>query len=402
MDWMIEANVSSNKLEAQLLTKQKNKKYVFLDIDEESYMQWGEPYHVPRDKLATLIDFAKDHVAKIIMVDIDLTNPGTNPQADEKLKTLLEHYPEDAPPLILIRRTKTQGNLEISRESFVESLTEKENIYWAHPIYLKDTYDQNIRRWLLFKTACQNEELKVIPSVQLAVDMLTQCSQRKLRLLENQLTSIPCTEEVTWSKQNLEYGVRTINLAAQGTEQRLIYTIPAPLNQAIDHTPMASIPAWSITKRSKDDTVDPSMINDKIVLIGASFEDNRDHHQTPIGEMPGTLVILNAIESLAEYGQMQQPPIWIHYLIELILILVMAWAFAQFNSFWGTLVSGGILLLFLLPFSFYFFKLGVWLDFALPLLGMLIHRMFADYEERLLMQKKLQRLQTQHNPTIDH
>ena len=114
--------------------------------------------------------------------------------------------------------------------------------------------------------------------------------------------------------------------------------------------------------------------------------------------MPGALVIMNAIQSLFEYGQMQEPPIWVMWLIELMMILLMAWAFARFSSFRGSLVAGGVILLFLLPFSFYFFKLGVWVDFAIPLLGMEIHQLIAAHDERLMIRNKLEQLHTQNHP----
>lgn len=398
MDSMIKANVLSKEWEVLFRTDPENTKYVFLDIDEESYTHWGEPYHAPRDKLATLIEFAVTHSAKIIVFDIDLTNPGTNSQADKKLSDLLAGYPERAPPLVLLRRTKSKDNIEVLRESFIEEQANKDNIYWAHPTYFRDTYDQVVRYWLLLKMACHNETPKIIPSVQLTVDMLIHSAHKPLRQIDTLLANTTCSDEAAWSQDSLEYSARPIKLAEQGIQQRLIYTIPDPSTNKNVQARFISIPAWLISERDVQATSSDDLINDKIVIIGSSYQDSRDQHQTPIGEMPGALVIMNAIQSLFEYGQMQEPPIWIMWLIELMLILLMAWAFARFSSFRGSLVAGGIILLFLLPFSFYFFKLGVWVDFAIPLLGMEIHQLIAAHDERLLIRKKLEQLHTQNKP----
>ena len=39
-----------------------------------------------------------------------------------------------------------------------------------------------------------------------------------------------------------------------------------------------------------------------------------------------------------------------------------------------------MILLVLVPINFYFFKYGLWIDFALPLFAMLIHRAIAEYK----------------------
>ncbi|MBV6447143.1 tetratricopeptide repeat protein [Nitrosomonas sp.] len=349
MDSMIKANVLAKEYETLFRNDPKDKKYVFLDIDEESYTQWGEPYHVPRDKLATLIEYAKTNSAKIIVVDIDLTNAGNNPRADAELKTLLTHYPKEASPLVLIRRTKNKNNVEEPRKSFFEAQTDKDNIYWAHPTYFKDTHDQVVRRWMLLKTVCQNEVPRVIPSVQLTVDMLIHSEHKSLRQIDTLLTNTTCTEEFTWSRNSLDYRARPIELAAQGVQQRLIYSIPDPSAKRIKEARFTLIPAWLITEKDEQTPNSDELINDKIVIIGASYPDSRDLHQTPVGEMPGALVIMNAIQSLFEYGQMKEPPILIILIIEIMLILLMAWAFARFSSFRGLLVSGGTILLIILP-----------------------------------------------------
>jgi len=74
----------------------------------------------------------------------------------------------------------------------------------------------------------------------------------------------------------------------------------------------------------------------------------------------------------------------------------MAWAFARFNSMLGTFVSGGLIILVLAPVSFYLFKFGVWVDFAIPIIGMQLHQMVAQYEEVHLRRHLQHALRHQH------
>jgi len=50
------------------------------------------------------------------------------------------------------------------------------------------------------------------------------------------------------------------------------------------------------------------------MVIGASFAESRDRHLTPLGEMPGTLVLINAIQSLYQHGELTAPPLWVKLL----------------------------------------------------------------------------------------
>ena len=53
----------------------------------------------------------------------------------------------------------------------------------------------------------------------------------------------------------------------------------------------------------------------------------------------------------------------------------------RFSSFWGLLLSGGFIVLLLLPASFVLFRYGVWLDFAIPLLAVQLYQMVVEFRE---------------------
>ena len=104
-------------------------------------------------------------------------------------------------------------------------------------------------------------------------------------------------------------------------------------------------------------------------------------YATPVGDMPGAMVIVNAIDSLRAHGQLAPPSLMVKLLVEALLIILMSLVFARFSSVLGLLVSGAAVLVLLIPFSFYFFQWGVWVDFSLPLLAVQLHEVVAEVEE---------------------
>jgi hypothetical protein len=71
-----------------------------------------------------------------------------------------------------------------------------------------------------------------------------------------------------------------------------------------------------------------------------------------------------------------------------------SWVFTRFHGLLETVVSGAIIVIILVPVSFHFFKFGLWVDFAVPLIGMLFHQLTVKYEESVVMKNKLKNLQS--------
>jgi CHASE2 domain-containing sensor protein len=88
--------------------------FAFIDIDNETYREWGEPLVTPRDKLAELIDFAAEAGAASVIVDIDLSRE-TKPHEDQKLREVLDAHGAEAqasPPHIILARSFDLGRTE--------------------------------------------------------------------------------------------------------------------------------------------------------------------------------------------------------------------------------------------------------------------------------------------------
>jgi hypothetical protein len=121
----------------------------------------------------------------------------------------------------------------------------------------------------------------------------------------------------------------------------------------------------------------------RIVVIGQSNVETVDHQLTPLGDMPGCVVLLNAIDSMIRYRVIETPSAWVTVPLAFAMIVVVGYAFARWNSLAGTLVATGAIIAVLPWASFSLFKHGVWLDFALPLLGIQVHKLITSLEESL-------------------
>lgn len=123
------------------------------------------------------------------------------------------------------------------------------------------------------------------------------------------------------------------------------------------------------------------LFKDRIVTIGQSFAEAGDQHYTPVGQIPGSVVLLNAIDSIVRYPLIQPVDWKVEKAISFVLILLVGYIFARWDSLIGPLVSIAIAVPIVFVVSFAFFTYGLWFDLVLPILAILLHREYKIYEE---------------------
>lgn len=384
MDWMNRLQVDT-----RWLNESQGLGYTFLDMDQPSFDAWGEPYHVPRDQLAKLIRYAADGGARAIVVDVDLSRPGTDAAADRALSDLLAGYPSEAPDLILLRTARTGPGAETGplqwRGTFFNDQRLSDAVYFAHPRYVKDRSDLRLRRWHLIEQGCLNGQPTALPSVQLLLDVLLQAGREGWRDVQARLAATgphDCAAAEGGHRVGLDpmnYGDRSVRLDAHGVDQRVIYSYSDAPREGTVSPGLERISAAALLKHLPGAAPEP--VRGGIVVIGASYDASRDRHETPVGSMPGALVLLNATKSLNQFGQIHGPSTRAVLLTEAGLILLMAWFFTRFDSWWATMLTGSLIILILVPVSFWWFRYGVWIDLAAPILAMAFHQAFANWEE---------------------
>jgi CHASE2 domain-containing sensor protein len=385
----------------------------FIDIDESTYLAWEEPPFTPREKLAALLRHAIDGGASAIVVDIDLSR--SRGPGDEALLMLLKAYGTDGaeasslPPVIFARavRPGIPGETSIrpvERASFLDPLVaQAQRLHWGTPLFEQDA-DSKVRRWYLWATLCDSAGQPLTrPSIQLLAKALLSASESQrsgLAAALSKLTPRDCSSPSGDNRSDAHersvasevgLGDDSVSLHPDRTGRRILYRVPWHLNEGESRplvdldgrlVPVLSVhSAGAITEANGP--VSGEWLRNHLVIIGSSYADSRDLFDTPIGTMPGALVIANAIQSLDAMGELQSPGLWQTLLIETVLILLMSYLFARYHSFWGSLLSGAAVILLLLPLSLLVFELGFWLSFAIPLLAVQIHQLAAELEESL-------------------
>ena len=115
------------------------------------------------------------------------------------------------------------------------------------------------------------------------------------------------------------------------------------------------------------------------VLIGNTHYDSNDLHATPLGEMPGILLLANAIYSLLDGGVMEEPHPAVLLFLELLVVLLLAAIFTWVNLRFTLLLGVVLVALLLFSTAILLFYFGVWFDFVTPLLGPITHQFLAKH-----------------------
>ena len=131
----------------------------------------------------------------------------------------------------------------------------------------------------------------------------------------------------------------------------------------------------------------------RIVVVGQTFSESRDFFETPLGHMSGAMVLVNAIDSMAKHRLMQPPSTLLTFFVSFVLILIVGYLFAKWDSTTGTTLATIAVIVTAGVASFFLFAHGVWLDFAAPIIGIQIHRRWADFEEKI---------ERRHREKLDH
>lgn len=371
MDWMMNLTKKLQQNDSELA-------FTLIDVDEDSHYAWGEPFYTPRPHLLDLIRFASEGGARLILVDIDLSR-GT--VVGQGLATYLHDYDDDSvAPIVLLRSLyppaehNNKQNWHLRPWYFTDAVGQ--NVLVAQPMFQQDKLDKMVRHWYLYAHVCDQGQARVLPSFQLLSYALLDNKQTHLADYLSQLSQPDCTDLKTANQQvaTLDHADIPLSSAAQNWAQRIVYTLPWD-DKTRDRDQLQIVPAFKIIESLKDCSNNPQkgcatdLVKNRIVVIGASNRDSHDWHLTPMGDMSGSLAIINAINSLHLFGLLHMPT-WGLWLSQLIVLLLMAGVFARFNAVKGLLILSVSLALLLVPISYYFFKQGVWINFGLAVLLM--------------------------------
>jgi hypothetical protein len=369
--------------------------FVLLDIDDETYKNWGQPLYTPRNKLKNIINAAVQAKARLIVVLIDLSQSikqqPLHPD-DQALYNYLKNYVHDCklkkniacPPIILARafvyQQSTTNSIAKPRIGFLEEFVRDAtpHVQWASTqVYL--SFDDVVRRNSLWSPTCIGKQPGVIASAELLAASIIQGETN----IYNALAPFqPKDCDNAYMPPNLAENINVGGLSIKPiNRQRILYRIPWSNDEAPPKLPHivpnnTGVPILTILSAqsfAESPPVDLDVLTDHVVVI---YGNERGYtFLTPLGEMPGALIFINSLYSLLQDKNILPLSPWI-WLILMSLVMVLMTFLTMLSSFYRaiTLILMTIIFLGFASYSIILFSRGVWVNFLLPIIvvGMML------------------------------
>lgn len=372
--------------------------FVFVDIDEESVRArdeseptgdggWVEDGRVSRGKLAEVLPFIFRMSPSLVIIDVDLSYPSV-----EKNFDLFEAICEDPniPTIIAWVTNDPDGfyNLESTNcvvataDTEAKKTGQESGVHWTRPIFLADP-DLVVRRWSYCDPLSAKGEFdetcgRGLSVAALAVDLLKSSQEHEERPTET----------------------------SESDEYRIVYTLPWEYDKAppvlsngipIMTRVSAQILSRGVGPKKREVPGALPLWQGRVVIIGGSFAASQDIHLTPIGPMPGAMIVANAIHSLHQFGVITEARPLLKLLAGFIAILPAAWILSRRGPrwLWHTVAGypgiflplksvvagfGVILVTMLVSWALLDWRMSgsVWVDATLPCIGLIIHQWFEE------------------------
>ena len=383
LDWVIGMYVGTSPRPGRALVT-----FTIMDIDDDTYQHWGEPLVVPRDRLLSLIRFAVEGKARLVIVDVDLSK-SVNKAEDTGLIRYLARWTEPDPPavpLIFTRvfHTSRDGRTPSEpRSSIVDDVVAKSNrIYYAATLFDADA-DLVIRRWRLWQPTCGHSLGDSVPSVQLlTLAILQDPAGQGVRHSLSAIDAFACRYQVSSdssrSVPRLHLGDRALHIDPDHLQRRIIYSLPWRLasGRARPMVQLDGRPAPLLIVLSAQDVVEAGRVSagavaGRVVIVGGSFSEGRDIYATPVGAMHGAFLLVNSVHSLLHAQELTHAPEWMRVALLAILTMLIT-ALSQWSWGRGWLPSAIVILVIVAVGSLYLFRFSIWLEFAVSPIAVIV------------------------------
>jgi CHASE2 domain-containing sensor protein len=280
-----------------------------VDIDDRTRDAWNARPKIPHAALAILIGIASERGAEAIILDVDLSGDTAEEPPDPQLRALLSAYPADGPMLMLARRivfsATTDGRMEPTsslRTPYDAIVHGKPNIQWITTLNDIDR-DRSVRRVRLWQSVCAGGDSAAYPSAALMAGAMLLPPPSQAFSLQHFLS-----ERVAGDCENVAAAP-----APWPGAQRQAATVPYILPDRADARALfrvvrngaetlvlRRVTAGQIVSVDGPDArpageIDAHPFTDRVVMIGASDAASGDVYNTPMGSMPGVLIIANSV-----------------------------------------------------------------------------------------------------------
>ncbi len=274
-------------------------------VDEQTRENWGETASTPHDALAKLVGKISSLQPKAILLDFDLSAV-QEPAAQVEFQRFLENYDIKAAPLFLVKRVQFKKTFDsviaqsVAKTPYDHQITERPQITWVTTL---NNYDdarivQSLRLW---QSICGDEQKMILPSATLAVSALDQ-KPGQLQLFLNDQLATDCngtpSAQLAWPKHRAQtaaipYLFGELNGVVGSYQiQRGERGIPAVIQLRAGALVSKRDVGFDVVA-----DVHAAPFKDRFVLIGATHADSSDIYQTPLGAMPGVVILANSLVS---------------------------------------------------------------------------------------------------------
>jgi len=383
-------------------------RFAWIDMDEKTFEQWERPLYTPRDKLAGLIELAATNGSKAVVVDVDITRPGDQ-AAYKTLLDMLEGYNKrclaskgSCAPIVLARplrqkRHNAPVESEVVPPRLQKIVSSSDYIFWGDANFVRDSKKQ-VRFWKLWQPYCTADSTsEVMPSIELILLAFRQQkpAAEAYRELMHTLAPLAVTGCDGYADAPADQGTiqlpdATVRLVEDRASRRLLYPFSKD-KAALDADGLPIVFRKSAAQALDQATTisEDSIFQDRITIIGGSHHESGDLHQTPLGEMAGSMLIINAVYALQIHGNLHQPHPLLCLTMELLLIALLCLIFVIFDMMVALLIIlSSYFIIFLL-----FMQSGIWLNLAVSvpfiyLLEFLLELLEAGYAKEKVFDHK--------------
>ena len=365
---------------------------LFVDVDDDTWRdpRWGggEPARAPRDALATLIDLAFQRGARQVVLDVAIegaTGRDVDLAEDRRFAArmgamLAAPWFDGERQLVLVRTLRqplpvqaklwrapassqepfSEGYFDELRESTaVDEVVARSQgrIVLAAPLFTVSR-DHVLRDWQLLQVVCARLSgnaaegvVRVVPSVQLAVaarhlglpagnepwkvkESRARCSPLPPKS-SSAVTADQARDFACASRSSRRVARCQLEGHISGPAERRRYgsrgctANSRPRNRVVFRWPTAPNALSAIDLLEGQTRHD---FSNRVVLIGQTHSELADRHVTPLGELPGAIVLLNAIDSMARHHFIETPSAWIILPLAFGLIVLVSYVFSRWSS----------------------------------------------------------------------
>lgn len=328
-----------------------------IDIDDETLALFGPVDRAPRRLVADLIRLTTTKAPMGVFVDLDTSRPSPQAEADAPLVALVQDYPADAPPLAFARRfasgeaagAATTETLKPLSSILDSALAARPHVFSLASIARADG-DQILRRAQLFATLCNASEGATYASPHLFAAALRNHGAGGRDVLKSFLdtkTAQTCAKAQAappvWPR-NGEIAAPIWflpGLTGEGTSPWVSHGGRLqPAFRRLSARTLLTANGSPLPARAIAD--DP--FAGRFVIIGSSHADSFDMHMTPLGLLPGALIVATSVATAPATLSGYPLPGWLKIAVSVAVFIVVVALTRKLRALVAGLVGGLALL----------------------------------------------------------